>query len=370
VRKRAGFLLAVAGLLPGVLGLSPTAAEASDQSVHVFLTGTVAFSPSDAWTVGWGGVDSSTAESMSLHWNGTKWVTVKTASEGTTINGLEGTSATSPTDMWGVGWLIGNCLIEHYNGQKWANVPCPYHGLQSQLNAVSARTTSDAWAVGFIWPSSTQLAFADHWNGKNWTAVKTAPVKGLFIQFSSVLDLGPSDVLAVGDYETKSGGVYTQHEMAEHWNGQAWQSVSVPKFSGASFLAGVSGGTSSGVLAVGGVSVGGHDVPLIERWTGTKFVQVTQPVSAGDLAAVTVLSGTSAYATGSAGSGGTLVEHYNGTQWAQVPTPSPSDGGYLASVAADPSGSFVDAAGWHSPDPNERGLIEQGNGQTWRITYG
>jgi hypothetical protein len=360
----------VAGLLPGVLGLSSTAAEASDQSVHVFLTGTAAFSPSNAWTVGWGGVDSSTAESMSLHWNGTKWAIVKTASEGTLINGLEGISATGPTDMWGVGWVFGNCLIEHYNGTKWANVPCPYKGLQSQLNAVSARTTSDAWAAGFIWPSSTQIAFTEHWNGTHWTAVKAAPVKGLFIQFNSVVDLGPGNVLAVGDYETKSGTTYTQHEMAQHWNGQAWQSVSVPKFSGASGLQGVSGSASSGVTAVGFTTVGGQSVPLVERWTGTKFVQVTQPVSTGDLAAVTVLSKTNAYATGSVGSGATLVEHYNGKTWAQVPTPSPSDGGYLASVAADPSGSFVDAAGWHSPDPNERGLIETGNGQTWSITYG
>ena len=368
MRKRAGVLLAVAGLLPGVLGLSSTAAVASDQSVHVFLTGTVAFSPSDAWTVGWGGVDSSTADAQSLHWNGTTWVSVKTVNEGTTINGLEGISATGPTNMWGVGWVFGNCLIEHYNGTKWANTTCPYKGLQSQLNAVSARTTSDAWAVGFVWPNSTQLAFTEHWNGTKWTEVKPASVSGLFVQFNSVVDLGSNNVLAVGDYETKSGGTFTEHEMAEHWNGHAWQRVSVPKFSGASFLQGVSGGTSSGVTAVGAASVGGHDVPLIERWTGTKFVQVTQPVSSGNLAAVTVLSGTNAYATGSAGSGGTLVEHYDGKQWAQVPTPSPSDGGFLASVAATPSGSFVDAAGWHSPDPNERPLIEQGNGRTWHIT--
>jgi hypothetical protein len=338
--------------------------------VHVFLDGSVAFSPSDVWTVGWGGVDSSTAESMSLHWNGTKWVIVKTASEGTAINGLQGISATSPTDMWGVGWVFGNCLIEHYNGTKWANVPCPYKGLQSQLNAVSARTTSDAWAAGFIWPSSTQLAFADHWNGHTWTAVKTAPVKGLFVQFNSVLDLGPGNVLAVGDYETKSGSTYTQHEMAEHWNGQAWQSVSVPRFSGASVLQSVSGATSSGVLAVGDVTVNGNSVPLIERWNGTKFVQVTQPVSGGALGGITVLSSTNAYAVGAVGSGATLVEHYNGKAWAQVSTPSPSDGGYFSAVAATPSGSFVEAAGWHGADPNERGLIEQGNGKTWRITYG
>jgi len=362
-------LFAVAGLLPGVLGLSSAAASAASRdSVHVFLTGTVAFSPTNAWTVGWGGVDSSTADALSLHWNGKKWVSVKTVNEGTTINGLEGISATGPADMWAVGWLFGNCLIERYNGSKWAGVPCPYTGLESQLNAVSARTTSDAWAAGWVTPTSNQLAFTEHWNGQKWTEVKTAPVKGLFTQFSSVLDLGPGNVLAVGDYETKSGAKYVQHELAEHWNGRAWQRVSVPKFSGASGLQGVSGGTSAGVTAVGSVTVGGKSVPLIERWTGTKFVQVTQPVKSGDLAAVTVLSKTSAYATGSAGSGATLVEHYNGKQWAQVSTPSPSDGGYLASVSATPSGSFVEASGWHRPDPNELPLIEQGNGKTWHIT--
>jgi len=367
VRKRAGVLFAVAGLLPGVLGLSSTAAQASDQSVHTFLTGTVAFSPSDAWTVGWGGVDSSTAEAQSLHWNGKKWVRVNTVNEGTVINGLEGISATGPADMWAVGWIDSNCLIEHYNGHKWAGVACPYHGVISQLNAVDARTTSDAWAVGDVWPSSNQIAFSEHWTGQHWTEVKTAPVNGLFVQFNSVLDLGPRNVLAVGDYETKSGSTYTQHEMAEHWNGRAWQRVGVPAFSGGSVLQGVSG-TPAGVTAVGGVTVGGHSVPLIERWTGTKFVRVTQPVKSGFLSSVTVLSKTNAYAAGATGSNQTLVEHYNGKQWAQVATPSPSDGGYFASIAATPSGSFVDAAGWHSPDPNELPLIEQGNGKTWHIT--
>jgi hypothetical protein len=81
-----------------------------------------------------------------------------------------------------------------------------------------------------------------------------------------------------------------------------------------------------------------------------------------------VMSWGSAGGAERAGSGATLVEHYNGKQWAQVATPSPADGGYLASVAAAPSGSFVEAAGWHGLDPGERPLIEQGNGTTWRIT--
>ena len=225
--------------------------------------------------------------------------------------------------MWAVGWLDSNCLIEHFNGHKWANVACPYQGVISQLNAVSARTKSDAWAVGFVDPTSNQVALSEHWNGQHWTQVKTATVNGLFIQLSSVLDLGPGNVLAVGEYGTKSHGKYVQHELAEHWNGRAWQRVSVPAFSSASFLMGVSGGTSAGVTAVGGVSAGGRGVPLIERWTGTRFVRVTEPVKAGDLAAVTVLSKTSACAAGETGGGTTLVEHYNGKRWAQVNPPSP-----------------------------------------------
>lgn len=369
MRNRVAAVLAVAGLLPGVLGLSPVAAAAAlpGDSAHTFLNGTVALSPSDAWTVGWFGIGTSEANSESLHWNGTKWVSVKTAPEGLNVNGLEGVSAIGPSSIWAVGWLVGNCLIEHYNGQKWAAVKCPYKGILSQLNGVDARTASDAWAVGYVTPNSNQLGFSEHWNGHNWTQVTTAKVSGLFVTLNSVLDLAPDNVLAVGYYETKSQGSYVQHELAEHWNGTAWQRVSVPQFSTASYLMSVSGSTSGGVTAVGAVSAGGHRVPLIESWNGTKFVQVEQPVSSGDLAGVTVLSSTSAYAVGETGSGTTLVERYDGKQWTHVATPNPSDGGYFSSVAAG-SASFVEAAGWHGPDPNERPLIEQGNGRTWHIT--
>lgn len=369
MRNRVGALFVVAGLLPGMLGLSSKAAAvaAPDDSVHTFLTGTVALSPSDAWTVGWFGIGTSVANSESLHWNGTKWVSVKTAPEGLTVNGLEGVSATGPSDVWAVGWLVSNCLIEHYNGQKWAAVKCPYKGVLSQLNGVDARTAADAWAVGYVTPNSNQLGLSEHWNGHNWTQVTTAKVSGLFVTLNSVLVLAPDSVLAVGSYETKSHGTYVRHELAEHWNGTAWQRVGVPSFSTASYLMSVSGSTSAGVIAVGAVSAGGHSVPLIESWNGTKFVQVKQPVSSGDLGGVTVLGRTGAYAAGETGSGTTLVEHYDGKQWTQVPTPNPSDGGYLSSIAA-PSASFVVAAGWHGPDPNERPLIEQGNGKTWHIT--
>jgi hypothetical protein len=247
--NRAGVLLAVAGLLPGMLGVRPMAARADAHvSVFTFLNGTVALSPSDVWTVGWTGVaGTTTLNSEALHWDGHKWASVRTA-PGLGINGLQSVSATGPSDIWAVGFLVAGSLIEHYDGQKWATVPCPCQGTASQLNGVDARTASDAWAVGWFYPGhrKTSAAFAQHWNGHHWTQVTTAPLSGSYIQLNSVLDLGPGNVLAVGDYETKPHGKYVQHELAEHWNGQAWQRVSVPTFSTASFLMGISGSASAG----------------------------------------------------------------------------------------------------------------------------
>ena len=84
-----------------------------------------------------------------------------------------------------------------------------------------------------------------------------------------------------------------------------------------------------------------------------------------------MLSRTSAYAVGEAGGGTTLVEHYNGTRWTRISSPSPAAWRLhliaVAVSAATPSGSFVAAVGSHGPDLKERPLIEQGNGKTWHI---
>jgi hypothetical protein len=381
--NRAAIFAAVAGLLPAMLGVLPsTAAAASDapgahaasgpvapstDGVFVFLTGTTVLSPSNAWAVGFGGIAGTAfLGSQVLHWNGHQWGSVKIL-PGVSLDALESVSATSPSDIWGVGLIGDNCLIEHSNGPKWANAPCPYHGLQSELFGVDARTKSDAWAVGSLTAGNgaTSSALSEHWNGHHWAQVTVPPVNGTFVQLNSVIDLGPGNVFAVGQYDNQNN---VQQPLAEHWNGHAWKRVSVPAFSTPSFLGGISGGTTAGVTAVGAVVSNGHDVPLIERWTGSRFVRVAQPVSSGVLNAVTVLSRTNAYAVGNTVSGKTLAEHYNGKRWTLVSTPNPADGGYFGSIAATPSGSFVVAVGAHGPLDNQRFLLEQGNGRTWRLT--
>ena len=53
-----------------------------------------------------------------------------------------------------------------------ASIPSPNVG--NRLLAVSARTSSDAWAVGYQYATSDQpTTLAEHWNGTSWSVVST-----------------------------------------------------------------------------------------------------------------------------------------------------------------------------------------------------
>ena len=83
----------------------------------------------------------------------------------------------------------------------------------------------------------------------------------------------------------------------------------------------------------------------------------------GGLTNVAVLSSKSAWAVGSTSAGKTLIKHWNGTAWAQVPSPTPTGGGDLQGVAAV-SASCAWAVGYTgtaTPEP----LILVWNGTAW-----
>jgi hypothetical protein len=81
---------------------------------------------------------------------------------------------------------------------------------------------------------------------------------------------------------------------------------------------------------------------LIEHWDGTAWKVVPSPSptrGAAELDGIAVLSRTNAWAVGSSKGVGTLVLHWNGTRWKRVPSPNPGDSGirpsdYLTAVAA------------------------------------
>ena len=121
------------------------------------------------------------------------------------------------------------------------------------------------------------------------------------------------------------------------------------------------------------------DHPLVEHWNGTAWAEVTVPQPKGRqavLSAVDDLSPDNAWAVGQSGNlnGRTLIEHWNGTTWSIVPSPNPAtgvagDSDELSSVA----GSGPDDVWAAGSDLNQNTdtislLFEHWNGTSWTAT--
>jgi hypothetical protein len=173
-------------------------------------------------------------QTLALHWDGTSWSQVPTPSPGYNLDVLEAVSAISPTDVWAVGSYatttgVYDTLILHWNGSAWSQLPSPSPAgtgkyAFSSLSAVTALSSSDAWAVGQYGHDVGQGVDAKtlvlHWNGTAWTQV-ASPSVGVHSGLLGVTALSGTNAWAVG-------GVYpNNHALVDktlvlHWNGSTW----------------------------------------------------------------------------------------------------------------------------------------------------
>src|SRR6266487_1947804 len=111
--------------------------------------------------------------------------------------------------------------------------------------------------------------------------------------FGATAAIADTDIWAVGDSTS------TNQTLAVRFDGRSWSVVPTPTLA-ASSLAGVSAVASNDVWAVGGQTVSGTANTLIEHWNGTTWSVVTSPtpVGGGSLAAVAALSSTDVWAVG------------------------------------------------------------------------
>lgn len=161
-----------------------------------------------------------------------------------------------------------------------------------------------------------------------------------------------------------------------------WAVVPSPNAPGSNELLGAAGSDASHVWAVGRVLNTNVNPTtyrsLILRWNGSAWAPAGQPSLAGNssLDDVDAPAATDAWAVGTrTGSGGglrTLVEHWDGTRWSVVSSPSPNANGlnYLFGVRSVPSSpGTVWAVGSFSTPGSSIGstkLILQRSGGTWR----
>jgi hypothetical protein len=197
------------------------------------LSSVSALSSNDVWAVGNYQVAFQYEwETLVEHWNGTAWNIVPSPNpSGSQVTYLTGVSAVSATDIWAVGYSGGGTkpLIEHWNGIAWSIVPAPYSSRSdfNSLYAVTAISANDVLAVGYQNENDqgqNGQGFIVHWDGTQWSAV-TSPIAGNATILLGVTANSSTDVTAVG-YVTTSSIQWLP--VTEHWNGTRWTVLRTP----------------------------------------------------------------------------------------------------------------------------------------------
>lgn len=114
----------------------------------------------------------------------------------------------------------------------------------------------------------------------------------------------------------------------------------------------------------------GHVVTLTEHWDGTTWTRVPSPSLMGqsNLYGVAAISDSDAWAVGSTIRSKyrySLIEHWNGTAWTRVPSPAPTAS--LNAVAATSAGNAWAVGDTESAGGGLKTVIEHWDGTAWRL---
>ena len=242
----------------------------------------------------------------------------------------------------------------------------PLTALTATILAIPCAGTATAAAVRASAPA--KLSACGPW---------TAQARSADVLLYAVHAVSRRDVLAAGESLTGTLG-----PLAFRWNGHAWLQPPQPVFSYGA-IEGISANSANNAWAVGS-----HAYPqqtLIEHWDGSQFSLVPSP-SPGRTPGVNILAGVAATSARNAWAVGfysflgpdstlTLIEHWNGYAWRQVRSPNPAPGkpggsppvaNALRGVAAI-SGTDAWAVGFNtSTGIQSKTLIVHWNGRTWK----
>jgi hypothetical protein len=333
---------AVAVYVPAAFGQSIfTAVPIPNENFDNGLLAISADSPTDIWAVG----------QSAIHYDGTQWTAFPVPMiDGNNTSSLGGVVAISPTEAWAVGLLNSsgnvppNQVIERWDGTQWNLYPNPTFPANAEPNlyTMTAVSANDIWAVGSLLQSAETLYFLfEHWDGTSWTFSRIQTDNGFLMGSSAD---ATNDVWAVG----YSGDLAESSDtLVYHYNGTAWEKMASPKAGAADQLSAVAALAPNDVWAVGNYYQALHDpqLTLIEHYDGSSWAVVPSPnvgpnsnFQSNRLFGITALSPTDIWAFGSyfaaSGSGHqmTLLLHWDGTAWSIAPSPNPSKDGFLSDV--------------------------------------
>jgi len=295
---------------------------------------------------------------------------------------LSGVAMLPTCQAWAVGTTNNppRMLIEELIGSSWIKQVIPVIGSQAELASVTATAPDSAWAVGSDHPTGKQIqGLIIRWNGGSWTT-QTTPALGhgaVSSLLSAVAASSASNAWAVGNY----GNGKVQQTLILHWNGIAWKEAASPDPSGAAHSSKL---TSVTVISRDDAWAAGYyrdsarfagSRTLILHWNGKTWSQVPSPTPTpahqGMLFGITATSPRNAWAVGytTMPNDSTLVLHWNGRAWSQQRSPNPPNPNQtplwrLFGVSAT-SASNAWAVGYQGPS-SFSSVILHWNGRAWR----
>ena len=217
----------------------------------------------------------------------------------------------------------------------------------------------------------------ERWNGTHWTIVAAPnPTGSNDTQLSGVSCASASDCATVGFSSTST----SQKSLAEHWNGTSWSIVPTPNVGGAAenSLAGVSCSSAESCMAVGSSvtasAAGVTAKTLTEHWDGTGWTIVASP-SSPDSSSLSRLGSVSCTGPSDCTSVGyslgigsksiavnPLAEHWNGTAWTITASSNLTSTQTLLLGVSCPTADNCTAVG---ESATGTALVEQWNGTSW-----
>jgi hypothetical protein len=364
--------------------LIPAPIPAGGQSGRIW--GMSVNSSSDVWAVGSYSSGTNTFELIE-RWNGIQWSAITGASPSGSYNRLLGVAVVSTNNVWAVGDYVsggqGNTLVEHWDGANWMHVASPNQGTGNNtlqdVSVVPGSSGNDIWAVGyyFLTPAGTKQTLTLHYSGSTWSPVASYNQGTGDNLLNGVRAISANDVWAVGDY--LSGP--TIYPLAEHWNGSAWTLSPTPNPGNSNAFVRVFATASNDVWAAGYNIGPSTSAPLIEHWNGSTW-SISTNAGVGYSSQVVGITGGSSgdiwavgtYLDTAASAGGTLAEHYNGTAWSPVYTPTPPAGidslWSVSAVSATDIWAVGSTYSYIGAQQLDQALIEHWDGTKWSIVTG
>jgi hypothetical protein len=295
-------------------------------------------------------------------------------------NGLQAASASSPNDIW----AVGQSTI-HFDGTKWTAFPAPMikGDNTGYLAGVVDISPTLAWAGGTVNIGEANPGqVIEQWNGTQWSTFP-GPKFGSGDQPSifAMTSTSANDIWAIGSLLQDQELLFF---LFEHWDGTAW--TATQSLSGDAFLMGASADAANDAWAVGFNGPENDDsATLAMHFNGKNWQQVVTPnvgAGANQLNGVLALAPNNVWAVGFStpvpppqeAATLTLIEHFDGTAWSVVPSPNVGPNNSFQSnrlfglTANSPTdiwafGSFFASNG----SGNQRTLLLHWNGKTWTI---